>query len=123
MFTFGHIGIPVVDLEESKKFYTEILECKIVKEYDYPEMTLVFLDGGGTYIELIYKKNQERVKSENPSPIDHLAFKVPNLDSLIKKLNQNNIEILREPKIVGKARILFFRGPNNEKFEFVERIG
>lgn len=123
MFTFGHIGIPVVDLEASKKFYTEILQCKIVKEYDYPEMTLVFLDGGGAYLELIYKKNRERVKSDNPSPIDHLAFKVPNLDSLIEKLKENNIEILSEPRIVGKARILFFRGPNNEKFEFVERIG
>lgn len=123
MFTFGHIGIPVVDLEESKRFYTEILECKIVKEYDYPEMTLVFLDGGGTYIELIYKKNEEKAKSENPSPIDHLAFKVPSLDPLLEKLKENNIEVLREPKIVGKARIAFFRGPNNERFEFVERIG
>ena len=119
MYKFGHIGIYVTDLEKSKKFYTEILDCEIVKEYIYPEMTLCFLNAGGTYIELINKKNSpERIV---PGSIDHLAFKVDALDPLIEKLIENKIEILSKPRIVGNARILFFKGPNNERFEFVEK--
>lgn len=116
---FGHIGIKVLDMEKSKKFYTEILECKILKDYKYPNMNLVFLDAGGTIIELIYKEDNNK---RNYGPVEHLAFKVENLDEKIEFLKTQGIEILGEPKIVGKARIIFFDGPNNERFEFVERI-
>ncbi len=119
MHQFGHIGIYVKNLEESKKFYIDILECEIVKEYTYPEMTLCFLNAGGTHIELIEKKTPI-VRTES-GPIDHLAFKVEALAPLIEKLKENQIELISEPRIVGSSRIVFFKGPNNERFEFVER--
>ncbi|MBN2260051.1 MAG: VOC family protein [Clostridiales bacterium] len=119
MNKFGHIGIYVRDMEKSIKFYTDLLDCKIVKEYEYPEMRLVFLDAGGTHIELIYKSSNE--ERNYPGPIDHLAFKVESLDKKIKMLNEHRIEIIGEPRIVGSSRIIFFKGINNERFEFVER--
>ena len=122
MFTFGHIGIPVADMKESLAFYTEILQCEVIKEYDYPEMTLVFLRAGNTNIELIHHKNKDFTKRESRGAIDHIALKVEQLDELMVLLRERNIEIIAEPKIVGKARVLFFSGPNGERFEFVERI-
>jgi len=115
---FGHIGIKVLDMEKSKKFYTEVLECKIIKDYKYPTSNLVFLDANGTIIELIYKESNE---ARNLGPIEHIAFKVEDLDRKIKDLKDYGIEIDGEPRIVGTARIAFFEGPNFERFEFVER--
>ncbi len=119
MNKFGHIGVYVTDLTESKEFYTKVLGCKVIKEYEYPEMTLCFVDAGGTIIELISKK--DTLTRLNPGSIDHMAFKVEAIDPLILMLKERNIEIISEPRIVGTSRIVFFKGPNNERFEFVER--
>ncbi|OPL09711.1 MAG: hypothetical protein AVO33_06110 [delta proteobacterium ML8_F1] len=120
MHQFGHIGVYVKDLEVSKTFYTEILGCTVLKEYDYPDSHLVFLDAGGTVIELISKESV----SHRPvrGAIDHMAFKVDSLDEVMILLHNRNIPIIGEPRIVGSARIVFIEGPNNERFEFTEHI-
>ena len=115
---FGHIGIKVTDIERSKKFYTEILECTIIKDYKYPNSNLVFLDAHGTIIELVYKDIN---KVRTAGPVEHIAFKVDSLDEKLKMLEDNGIEY-EKPFIVGNARLVFFNGPDNERFEFVEKI-
>jgi len=120
MYTFGHIGVYVEDLKASKAFYTEILGCKVLKEYEYPDSRLVFLDAGGTVIELIKKENSAYRPLRGA--IDHMAFKVDSLDEVMIKLHNHHIDIIGEPRIVGSARIIFIKGPNNERFEFTEKI-
>lgn len=112
---YGHIGIRVK--KGSFDFYERVLGASIIKKYDYPEMTLYFIDIGGLVIELIEKDVHE---TRSYGPIEHIAFKVDSLDEEIKKLNELGVSY-SEPKIVGKARIIFFDGPNKERFEFVER--
>ena len=119
MTKFGHIGIPVVDLDESLEFYTTVLGCTLIKIYEYPEMRLAFIDANGSIIELIWKK--ANIKSEFDGAINHLAFKVDSLEEKIELLEQRGIETEGPPREVGNAMITFFRGPNNERFEFVAR--
>lgn len=115
---FGHIGIKVLDIEKSISFYQDILGAKILKDYKYPESRLVFLEVGGTIVELIAKaENQARPLG----PIEHIAFKVDSLEDEITKLKANHITYT-EPRVVGSAEIIFFEGPNNERFEFVARV-
>lgn len=115
---FGHIGIKVLDMEKSLDFYKNILEAKILKDYSYPESRIVFMEVAGTIIELIGKeKNTERPMG----PIEHLAFKVDSLEEKIDMLNKNGIEF-SDIKVVGSAKLIFFLGPDNERFEFVARI-
>ncbi len=116
---FGHIGIKVMDIEASIKFYTEVLECKVIKDYTYPTSRLVFLDAHGTIIELITKaENEER----SMGPVEHIAFKVEDLDKKIEALKKHGVKNISEPRVVGKGKIVFFDGPNNERFEYVSRI-
>lgn len=115
---FGHIGIKVRDLEKSLDFYQQVLSCKVIKEYLYPDMQLVFLDAHGTIIELIHKKERPAPQSGS---IEHIAFKVESLDEKIALLNERGITY-SPPKTVGKARIIYIEGPDQEKFEFVEMI-
>lgn len=116
--TFGHIGIKVLDIDASIAFYTEILEAKILKDYHYPESRLVFLEVGGTIIELIFKtENAKRPLG----PIEHIAFKVDSLKDKMHVLDEKGIAYTA-PRTVGSAEIIFFSGPNNERFEFVARV-
>lgn len=116
---FGHIGIKVLDIEKSIDFYTKVLECKVIKDYDYPTSRLVFLEAHGTIIELIYKtENEERAVG----PVEHIAFKVDNLEEKLAQLKSFGVENVSEPRTVGKAQIVFFNGPNNERFEYVARL-
>lgn len=115
---FGHIGIKVMDMESSLAFYTNVLEGKVIKDYQYPQSRLVFMEVGGTIVELIYKKENE---SRDLGPIEHIAFKVENLKDQMKRLDGLGVSFT-EPRQVGSAEIIFFGGPNNERFEFVARV-
>ncbi len=114
---FGHIGVKVLNIEESIKFYSQVLDAKIIKDYQYPSSRLVFLDVGGTIIELIHKEDNEK---RDLGPIEHIAFKVESLKERIEMLKNLNINFT-EPRTVGSAEIIFIEGPNNERFEFVAR--
>lgn len=115
---FGHIGIKVLDIEKTLDFYTKILSAKVIKDYHYPNSRLVFLEVGGTIVELIDKADNE---PRPLGPIEHIAFKVDSLEEKIDLLKENQIEFTK-PRIVGSAQIVFFNGPNNERFEFVARV-
>ena len=115
---FGHIGIKVLDIEASIKFYQEVLEAKVIKDYVYPNSRLVFLEVGGTIIELISKpENTER----QMGPIEHIAFKIDSMAEQMRKLNALGISYT-EPRVVGSAEIIFIDGPDHERFEFVARV-
>lgn len=115
---FGHIGIKVLDIEKTLTFYQTILDAKIIKDYHYPDSRLVFMEIGGTIVELIAKPiNEERTLG----PIEHIAFKVESLEEAMNLLEKNGIEHT-EPRVVGTGKIIFFDGPNNERFEFVARV-
>lgn len=115
---FGHIGIKVLDINQSIAFYTDILEGKLLKDYVYPESRLVFMEVGGTIVELISKKENEM---RPLGPIEHIAFKVDALEEKMRLLKTHNIPFT-EPRVVGSAVVIFFEGPNNERFEFVARV-
>ena len=96
---FGHIGIKVLDVEKSIQFYQEVLEAKIIKDYIYPNSRLIFMEIGGTIVELISKAdNEERI----PGPIEHIAFKVDSLKDQMDKLDALGFAY-SEPRLVGSA--------------------
>jgi catechol 2,3-dioxygenase-like lactoylglutathione lyase family enzyme len=115
---FGHIGLKVLNMDKSIEFYENVLSAIVIKDYVYPDMRLVFLEVGGTIIELVGEAgNEER----NVGPIDHIAFKVDSLEDKMNLLDKFNIKY-SEPRTVGTAMVIFFDGPNNESYEFVSRV-
>ncbi len=119
MYKLGHIGINAVDIEESIAFYTDVLQCKVIEDRIHPGMRLVFMDAGGATIELVYKEGNRELPD---GPVSHIAFNVENLEDEIYLLKEKGLCLLGDPRTVGKSRIVFFKGPNGEKIEFVEQL-
>lgn len=112
--------IHVSNLEESKKFYGEILGLKLAKSFNpHPGVTIVFFEGDdGAEIELIADGNENAPDAAGNISI---GFAVPNLESMVQKMQENQIEILRGPLTLGKDTYCFFvKDPNDIEIQIVE---
>lgn len=121
MIEFEHIGIEVTNLERSKEFYTQVLECEQISTFSMPDLEIIFLKSADTVIELIFHPNVDL--SEKPlSGRMHLAFLVHNLDIAIQKAESLGAQNIRKPFEGMNKRIVFFNGPDNELLEFAQII-
>lgn len=116
---FGHIGIVVKDLERSADFYTSFLECRQQgAPTDAGNVKLLYLDGGGTTLELLQYSSSKDGK-EGGGVIDHIAFRVGDIDQWVRKLKEKGLA-MDGPHAVPGGHILFFYGPDGERIELVE---
>lgn len=120
-----HIAIICSDYEKSKRFYTEILGLKIIKETYRTVRGSYKLDlslNGNYTIELFSFPNPpKRVSQPEASGLRHLAFKVENLDEITKKLKEKGIEPepIRLDEITGKY-FTFISDPDDLPIELYE---
>jgi lactoylglutathione lyase len=122
-----HIGIYVKDLEVSKRFYCDKLDFTVIHETTFKEDTgidkIAFLRAGDVTIELIqtpvYKKRED-------GPVEHIAFKVKDIESTAERLRAKGIvfdteNITFAPNFFDKGdKWIFFRGPDGEHLEINE---
>lgn len=127
MFCSGihHIAIICSSYEVSKKFYTELLGFKILKETYRSERRSYKLDlavPGGGQIELFSFENPpKRLSHPEACGLRHLAFCVNDLTAAIKYLRERGIdcEEVRIDNLTGK-QYAFFKDPDNLPLEFYE---
>jgi lactoylglutathione lyase len=126
-FSYLHTMIRVKNLEESVKFYTELLGMKELRRNDVPDgkYTLVFVGYGDekahTVLELTYNYGVD--KYEQGTAFGHLALGVPDIYATCESLRKAGAKIAREPGPVkfGKTVIAFIEDPNGYKIELIER--
>ena len=120
-----HIAIICSNYEVSKKFYTEVLGCTIVKETYRAERDSYKLDlaiNGNYIIELFSFPNPTlRPTQPEATGLRHLAFSVNDLERVIQQLAQKNIitEPIRIDEFTGK-KFTFFRDPDDLPIELYE---
>ncbi len=121
-----HIAIICSDYEVSKKFYTEVLGLTVVKETYRAERLSYKLDlalNGQYTIELFSFPNPpERPSRPESTGLRHLAFEVDDLDAVVAKLEQQNIDVepIRVDEITDK-RFTFIADPDRLPIEFYEK--
>lgn len=121
-----HVAIIVSDYEKSKKFYTEILGFKILKETFRKNRNLYKLDleiNGLYQIELFSFENPpKRLTNPEASGLRHLAFEVEDIVSEVNMLFNLGVqcEDIRIDEITGK-RFTFFRDPDGLPLELYEK--
>lgn len=105
--------IIVRNLEESLKFYTEVLGLVKVNKFSPEEgVTISFLkDSESNLIELLEDKNllEEDFRESRVS----IGFGVEDLDDTLKTLKEKGIEIIREIiETPGDGKLAFIKDPN-----------
>ncbi|WP_346847557.1 MULTISPECIES: VOC family protein [unclassified Clostridium] len=113
------VTIAVAELEESERFYKEILELKEVQRIDTPEgIHIIFLkdEESGT-IELIeYPNSFKELKKANGSNIS-IVFNVNNFNEAVRKLEEQNVKVINGPM----ENYIFINDPNGVKIGIRQR--
>ena len=120
-----HIAIICSNYEQSKKFYTEVLGCTIVKETYRAERDSYKLDlaiGGSYIIELFSFPNPPARPSQPEScGLRHLAFSVKDIEASIAALASHGVtcEPIRIDTLTNKL-FTFFADPDGLPLELYE---
>jgi lactoylglutathione lyase len=109
----------VKDMEESLKFYQEIVGLTIDRRFKAgPGMEIAFLGDGETKLELIHDSNIEEV---NLGKDISLGFQVNAVDEMITFVKGKGLEIHSGPfQPNPNTKYFFVLDPNGLKIQFVE---
>ncbi len=120
-----HVAIIASDYERSKRFYTEVLGLRVVREVYREDRDSWKLDlelAGGVQIELFSFVNPpRRVTNPEACGLRHLALAVSDLDGELARLA--GLGIKSEPVRVDEhtgQRFTFFRDPDDLPIELYE---
>lgn len=120
-----HIAIICSDYERSKKFYTDVLQLTVVREVYRKERGSYKLDlalNGEYIIELFsFPSPPPRPSRPEAQGLRHLAFAVNDLETVLKHLQQHNVEVepIRVDEFTGK-HFTFIADPDGLPIEFYE---
>ena len=120
-----HLAIPVTDIEESKRFYHNLLGAKIGRfsdtwiDFDFFGHQLVCHLSPASISEISNPVDQEDV------PIPHYGVVLDwnEFEAIIKQLEEKKINFIIKPTIrfkgeVGEQAIVFLRDPSGNAIEF-----
>lgn len=110
-----HIAIIGTNYNKTKEFYVDKLGFELISEYNRPEKNDIILNvrQGNLVLEIFIKDDAPlRPKIPNPehSGLRHLAFKVDDVEAVLKKFNELGIphEELRYDDFDNKKMAFFF---------------
>ena len=110
-----HIAIIGTDYNKTKEFYVDKLGFEITSEHNRPEKNDIIINvkQGNLVLEIFIKENAPlRPKMPNPeySGLRHLAFKVEDVEAVLKKFDELDIphEELRYDDFDNRKMAFFF---------------
>ena len=120
-----HTMIRVNDLEESVKFYCDLLGMKLLRKKDFPSgrFTNAFVGFGSeseeSVVELTY--NWDTHQYDLGNGFGHLAVGVDDIYQTCEALRSKGGKVVREPGPMkhGGSEIAFVEDPNGYKIELI----
>jgi methylmalonyl-CoA/ethylmalonyl-CoA epimerase len=114
----AHIGVAVKNIEETEKFYTEVLGLKVHDRENLKEIKASFIPVGDTALELLQSTTPEGVINKfiekRGEGVQHIAYQVDNIEKTLEEFKAKGIPLIDE-----KPR----RGAHNSKVAFVNPRG
>lgn len=113
--------ITVGKLEESIKFYSEIIGLDISSRFSpHPGLEIVFLtDKKGNQIELI--KHGDKPATSEKEGIS-LGFEVDSLEDVLSLVRSKDIAVLEGPFATPTVKFFFIKDPSGVTIQFVEKL-
>jgi len=112
-----YVGIRVTNLQRSIDFYTKVLGMKVTDrgkvEQTKGETVSLESEKGGFILELNYyeEKSPHNTKYTTGEGLDHLAFKVDNLDEALKEAETAGYRTILEMN-AGEGRWAYIEDPD-----------
>lgn len=121
-----HTMLRVGNLDESLKFYCDVLGMKLLRQKEYPDgkFTLAFVGYGEesdhTVIELTYNWGVEHYELGNA--YGHIALGVEDIYKTCDEIKNRGGKVVREPGPMkhGTTVIAFVEDPNGYKIELIQ---
>ena len=123
---FLHSMIRVKNIDESLKFYTELLNMKVAEKRRLEDCWLYFLsdENNTCQIELTYNDETPKDVYSIGNGFGHFAFGIDSMNDFTEKLNKLGYKYLYEPfDLTGKgSTIAFIQDPDGYEIELIERV-
>ncbi|MDB8791523.1 methylmalonyl-CoA epimerase [Romboutsia sp. 1001216sp1] len=128
-----HVGIAVNNLEESLKFYEDVLgiNCEGTEIVNEQKVRVAFLPVGDTELELLESTTEDGpiakfiAKNNGRGGIQHVAIRVDNIEKAIEEVKAKGYKMIDEvPRYgAGNAKIAFChpKGTDGVLLELSER--
>ena len=111
--------IEVLDVDESVRFYQEIVGLSVEHRIAGEETNIAFMGDGETKIELISHKG---VVPQAVGALISIGFEVDDLDAKIAFLQERGIPITAGPFSPNpRIRFCYVEDPNGVRLQFVEQ--
>lgn len=122
-----HTMLRVGDLERSLRFYTDVLDMRVLRRHDYPEgrFTLAFVgyqdESEGAVLELTH--NWDTAHYEVGTGYGHIALEVDDAAAACARVAERGGKVTRPagPMKHGTTVIAFVEDPDGYKIEFIQR--
>jgi lactoylglutathione lyase len=119
----------VNDLDESLRFYCDVLGMTLLRRKDYPSgrFTLAFVGYGAedeqAVLELTHNWDTDRYELGNA--YGHVALGVRGIQRVVDEVRAKGAKVVREPGPMkhGGSTIAFIEDPNGYKVELIELQG
>ena len=122
-----HIGIAVKSIEESRKYYEEVLglTCYAVEEVKDQKVKTAFFQVGDTKIELLESTSPDgpigKFIEKKGEGIHHIAFDVDDIEAEVKRLKDEGFIVLNEtPKKGADNKLVSFLHPKSTNGVLIE---
>lgn len=110
-----HIGIAVKDMAAAKSFYEQVLGLKVTAEevVEEQKVKVAFIPTGDSEVELLESTTEDgpiaRYIEKNGEGIQHIAFRVENLEEKLAALKAAGVRLIDEKprRGAGGAKIAF----------------
>ena len=117
----GHVLLRVLDLERSKRFYSDVLGFKVLEEDPEHGGTFMALEGQSHALDLFQVKDREAAERQTPGirGLGHIAFRVESETALrdaYAELRHQGVEITRTIDHVSQKSI-YFQDPDGNTLE------
>ncbi len=126
-----HIGIAVKSIEKASELFSNILGLKVAGEevVEEQKVKVAFLPLGDSELELLESTSPDgpiaRFIEKKGEGIQHIAFRVDNLEKVLEKLKEEGVRLIDEkPRYgAGGAKIAFLhpKSTNGILIELSER--
>ncbi|MGB3511338.1 MAG: VOC family protein [Microcoleaceae cyanobacterium] len=115
-----HLAIPTHDLVAAKKFYTEVLNCRIAREYD-DRVTLDFF--GDQLVCHLAPSEIEQYPKMYPRHFGRTFLDKSDFERIVESAEKYNVKFLEKPSIrfpdrAEKHLTLALLDPSNNVIEF-----